>query len=378
MSDAVNRLYNHIYTNHWNGASVTGPDPGIRFNSRIGRFVKSYSNFFPWADNLTYLQGQGYWIMANWLIADLMDDVKFRDIALACSNYIVEIQRQEGYWEYPNIEWKGRVATVEGCFATLGLLESYRKSGDKIYLNAAKKWFRFLNYEIGFLKDGEYLAANYFAKPGPAVPNISAMVLNAIGKLMHLTGDNQYTKKCDAMVAWLNHVQLETGELPYIVEKTQGIKGDRRHFLCYQYNAFEFLDLLEYYRFTKDKAILPVLEKLGHYLSTGITETGSANFSCHHVVPEVTYYTTVLATALSQAEEIGLEKYTYLAERAYNRVLHLQKYDGNFQFYSQKNYIFISDRRSYPRYLSMILFHLLLEYKKLVMKQTQDALVIQQ
>ena len=46
--------------------SLSGPDPGIRFNTRVGRFVKSYFSLLPWSDNLVYMQAQGYWIFGNW------------------------------------------------------------------------------------------------------------------------------------------------------------------------------------------------------------------------------------------------------------------------------------------------------------------------
>ncbi len=369
LIDAASRLHNYINQQHWNGQSVTGADPGVRFNSRIGRFIKSSFNFLPWSDDLTYQQAQGYWIMSNWLMADIFEHSKYEEIALACSNFVLDSQRPGGHWDYPNREWKGRIATVEGCFATLGLLESYARSKQESYLDGADKWYHFLIDEIGFVKDKSFLAANYFAEPGSMVTNISAMVLHALAKFANLTGKNHYLSKCDAMVAWIKHVQMENGELPYVVEKTHGIKGDRRHFLCFQYNAFEFLDLLAYYHFTKDQAILNVLKKLANYLSIGVSDTGSAFYNCQKQNPEVTYYTAVVATALSQAEALGLADYNHLAGHAIKRVLFLQQADGNFQFYSQKNYILFSDRRSYPRYLSMILYHLLLEIQKQILKE---------
>jgi hypothetical protein len=67
----------------------------------------------------------------------------------------------------------------------------------------------------------------------------------------------------------------------------------------------------------------------------------------------------VVARALSQATAVGIADYRPLAERAYRRVLSQQQEDGGFRFYSRANYGLLSDRRSYPRYLCMILFHLL-------------------
>lgn len=56
------RLFRYLVARHWNGRLLTGPDPGVRFNARIGRFAKSYLRFYPWSDDLAYMQAQGYWI----------------------------------------------------------------------------------------------------------------------------------------------------------------------------------------------------------------------------------------------------------------------------------------------------------------------------
>ncbi len=34
-------LHRYMVGRHWTGHALVGPDPGIRFNYRIGRFVKS-------------------------------------------------------------------------------------------------------------------------------------------------------------------------------------------------------------------------------------------------------------------------------------------------------------------------------------------------
>jgi hypothetical protein len=65
-------------------------------------------------------------------------------------------------------------------------------------------------------------------------------------------------------------------------------------------------------------------------------------------------------TALRRATELDIGDYSSLADRALKRVLSQQREDGGIAFYSQGNYGFLTDRRSYPRYLSMILYHMLL------------------
>jgi hypothetical protein len=75
-------------------------------------------------------------------------------------------------------------------------------------------------------------------------------------------------------------------------------------------------------------------------------------------VPEVNYWTGALAAALREAHELQLGNYLALSERAYRYLLTRQRSDGGFDF-SKRTYGFLQDRRSYPRYLAMILCHLL-------------------
>jgi hypothetical protein len=360
LQHAATRLHHYLLKEHWNGHVLVGSDSGIRFNARIGRFIKSYLDFLPWSDRYIYLQAQGYWILNNWLMADLLDDEQCKELAQACSEYVLAEQQPEGYWEYPNPEWKDRIATVEGCFATLGLLESYCRTQQESLLTGAKKWYQYAIDKVGFQGDGSWLAINYFANvPTGMVPNNTTLALMTFARLADATQDSQYIWPCRAMVTWLSQVQLETGELPYSVGSSQG-KG-HTHYLCYQYNAFEFLDLAQYYRMTGDQAVWSVLEELAIFLSKGISESGAARYDCHCERPEVPYYTAALAAALSQATALGLGYFRPLADRAYKRILSQQRTDGQFEFFSRGNYGLLTDRGSYPRNLSMILYHLLLE-----------------
>jgi hypothetical protein len=162
------------------------------------------------------------------------------------------------------------------------------------------------------------------------------------------------------MVSFLRKYQTEEGELPYSV---LGItKQEKPHFLCQQYNAFQLMNLLDYYQITHDWAIWPVLTKLTGFVASGITATGAARYDCLHEKPEVPYYTAALGAALSQAAAAGLGNYRPLADKAFRRVLSQQSPNGSF-FYSRGNYRYLTDRRRYPRYLAMILCHLLQEVK---------------
>jgi hypothetical protein len=357
---AALRLHEYLTRAHWDGHRLVGPDVGIRFNSRIGRFIKSYLRGIPWNDDYCYLQAQGYWVLGNWQLFSLFGEEKYREIAVRCSGSILAQQREDGAWEYPNPEWRGRIATVEGTWAALGLLESYRQTGDAKLLAGAQEWHEFLVREIGFQQVGEELAANYFSgRQGSRIPNISAFVLPFLAELAEATGQEAYLEPCCGLMQFLQAAQETSGEFPYAVP---GEPGSRcwRHFQCFQYNAFQCVDLMRYYDLSGDAAARPLIRKVLSFLRRGCAEDGHSFFECGDRHREVTYHTAVLARAFAKARGMSIDGYDALAKRAYSYLLSVQRPDGGFSF-SRRDYFFLSDQRSYPRNLAMILSHLLPE-----------------
>ncbi|MBN1895390.1 hypothetical protein JW906_12895 [bacterium] len=355
------RLYDHILKCHWNGRALLGPDPGVRFQVRIWRFAKSYLRFLPWKDDRYYMQCQGYWIRNNWTLHRMTGDKRYREVALQATLSILKAQKPEGYWEYPPPSWTNRIATVEGCYAALGLLASHHE--DRRYWDAAIGWYRFLIDRIGFQELDGVKAVHYFYKRGKSmVPNNTTLVLEFLGELYAAEGNREFLRHVPELIGFLKMAQLESGEFPYAYDSPYE-KG-KIHFLCYQYNAFQFLDLFSYWQSTKDQAILPLLKKSAEYLATGIEpDSGRGKYNCSKTFPEVTYYTAVLAAALHEASLAGFGDFTGLSEKAYARVLRRQMKNGNF-VYSSRNYGVLSDHRSYPRYLNMILRHLLIRARQ--------------
>lgn len=366
LLDAAVRLHGELLARHWTGRELAGPDPGIRFNARAGRFIKSYLPAIGWKDDLTYVQTQGYWIIGNWQLHDVTSDPRYRQLALDTSHRVLELQEPAGYWPYPNPEWSGRIATVEGCFGALGLLETYMRTGDGSLLEGAIAWYRYLVDDVGFRRQpsADMLAVNYFAHgtgDGGGVPNNSTLVLWLLARLAQATEDDAYLELAAPLITWLQAVQVGSGELPYSLGKSGD--ADRLHFLCHQYNAFEFMDLVKYHEMTADGSVLPTMDSLAGFLAHGFTGDGFARYDCNNDRIEVIYYSAALAQALRQATALGFGDYGAIVERAYRRVLAHQRADGSFPFHSRANYRFLTDRRSYPRYLSMILYHLVLEHR---------------
>lgn len=354
---ATQRLHHFLVDAHWRDGSLAGPDPGVRLNARIGRFAKSYLPKAEWNDDLLYMQGQGYWILSNWEMWNRTADGAFRSIAVEASDRILAIQRPDGAWDYPNPEWKGRVATVEGCFAALALLDSFEQTSADVYLERAISWYDYLEHEIGFREQG---GVNYWAHNSGVyggVPNNTALALRTLARFAAVTGDDSYLERAPSLVHWLGSVQKETGEFPYAISEEGELT---EHFWCFNYNSFEFLDLNRYFAATQDPAVPPILEGLAQFLTSGVSSSGACRYECDSDRPTVLYYTGALALALREADALGLGEYSHLADAASQWLLDRQREDGSFEFYSAGNYGLLHDRRSYPRYLAILLNHLVM------------------
>jgi len=349
---AAKRLYEYIVETHWRDGHLIGPDPVGKIQWRITRFIRSYFPQLPNDDQYTYLQGMAYWLRANLKLGALTEQSRYFEIAAQCADYMVNAQSPDGVWLHPPIPGRrGFVSTVEGVWASLGLTSMYRASKRQQYLEAAMKWYETQVHDIGFQKAPSGLSANYYAHSQILVPNVTTMLIWLCAELFDLTGDSHYQTYIEPMIEFVGSSQLDSGELPYEYE-------NRPHFMCYQYNSFEFLDLANYYTLTNDATVLPILSKLAAYLTTGVMETGSCRYNCSRTTPEVNYWTAALAAALSRASELHLGDYTALSHRGFRHLIAQQRPDGGFDF-SRYNYRLLSDKRSYPRYLAMILYMLL-------------------
>jgi len=357
---AAERLYAHLLAHHIreDGAMV-GPDPGASLNLRVTRFVKSYLRALPWRDSLYYLQGQAYWTLDNLKMAALTGDASYKDAALRCAELVAKRQMPEGWWKYPQAEWSNRIATVEGCFGALCALFGFEASGDERLLDCARRWYRFMVEQVGFQDyDAESRAVNYFSNLGRGmVPNNSTLAMWFCAVLARAAGDTAYLEHCPAMASFLAKCQLESGELPYVIGSEQG--PGRVHYLCFQYNAFQLLDLADYYEVSADERVVPVMSKLAEFVSGGLTADGDARHHCGEDRPTVRYFGSAVSAALARASAMQLGDYWSLAARGYSRLLSLQHRDGGFD-YSLGDYGILSDRRSYPRNQAMILRHLLM------------------
>jgi len=441
------RLHGHLARRHVRAGLLMGPDPGIRLNLRLWRFAKSYLGLREGPEKHVFLQGQAYWVLANWLLHDLRlmhqahavpladgtavpdSDSVFNDQARAASEAIVHLQLAYGSWPYPLRERRHLKATIEGNWASLALLESYRWTRDEHYLRAALQWRDFLFSRIGFQSYQGTLAVNYFDQPRGNIPNNSTNTLWLLAALSELAtppakgnagqaskmfsqgsrqepagrpfGDceedsgpspstnssepdgrpldenagtskqapagrashslcpegrrAEMEEKIQGLLGFLHLAQRPNGEFPYILASPY--EKEKIHYLCYQYNAFEFLDILHFSRLRPGPQAEDLLRPLAGFLETGMDPKGFARTSCLSPNPRALYYTAAVATALWKAYTIGLLPSADRSLKSLERLLDYQRPDGSFP-YSVRDYGFLRDERSYPRYQAMILYFL--------------------
>jgi hypothetical protein len=375
LTHAAERLHAHLLKRHYSQGLVHGPDAGVRFHLRLWRFFKAALAFVPWNDDYVFLQSQGYWILSNWMLHETTGEQKYRALALESTEATLRSQQPEGFWLYPLPERKHLIATVEGNWGAIGLLATYAREPRKELLQAAVRWYDYLVGRIGFQAHAPGKAINYFDKPRGKIPNNSTEAAWLFLRLWKATGDARFVEHVDAMLDFLANAQLPTGELPYIVEGPHE-KG-RIHYLCYQYNAFQFLKLAWAAALRSDPRTRRILSALAGFLAKGVTKAGASAADCFHAKPETDYFTAVLAAALREAQKLPIAdcRLPILAdrqssivnpqsearersERCYARLLRRQRPDGSFA-YTTGDYGFLRDGRSYPRPQVMTLFHLL-------------------
>jgi hypothetical protein len=352
-------LHAYLVRRHYTQGLLHGPDPGVRFNWRLWRFAKSALDFVPWGDNYVFMQTQGNWVLANWVLFDATGNDRYRQIALEATDATLALQKPEGYWTYPLPERRHLIAALEGIWGAVALLVTYARTSRPELLQAAVRVYDFLISRIGFQKHEPGEAINYFDKPRGKVPNNSVIAVWFFLRLWQATGEERFLEHVPPLLQFVAAVQLPSGEIPYIVDSP--LEKARDHYLCFQYNAHQFIHLCRSEMLRPGAGARPILMKLWEFIRRGARPDGSCANDCATAErggPEVNYYTAALGSALHYANRMGVDPSDETAQRCFGRVLGRHGPDGNFGF-STGNYGFLRDGRSYPRYQAMILFHLL-------------------
>lgn len=353
----VRALHGYLAARHLHDGKLAGADQGVRWNIRFWRFVKSYLPALRPDERFYFLQGQAYWAFASWTLGDLTGDPAYHAAAREATRVVRETQRDDGAWAYPLPERKHLIATVEGDFGAVAMLEAYERDGDESFLRAALRWHDYLEREIGYQEHPAGLCVNYFQKPRGMVPNNTCEWIWVLGRFASATGDTRFLEKVPAMLGFLEAVMEPTGELPYELPSVHENRL-QQHYLCYQYNAFQCMKLAWYAHAHRDERARALAVRLAGYLAGGVTDSGAVRASCFKADPEVLYYADAVGMALHTVSAYGWADHRALADRTFRFVLSHQRADGGFAHFSRRDYGVLSDRNDYPRYLAMSLYHL--------------------
>jgi len=359
LLNSAQRLHAYLLRRHYDRGLLHGPDSGVRFNLRVWRFLRSALDFLPWRDNYLFTQTQQYWVFANWLLFAATGEARYRALALESTEATLALETPEGSWAYPLPERRHLIATLEGICGAGALLASFAREPRAEFQDGAVRAYDFIVKRIGFQDHPCGKAINYFDRPRGKVPNNSVIAAWFFLRLWKATADARYLEYVKPLRDFIEAVQLSTGEIPYIVASLY--ERARRHYLCFQYNAYEFLHLAWSSRLKPDIGWQNIMARLARFLQTGIKSTGACAFDCSSVArggPEVDYYTAAMGAAMYEGAKLGLVENAALSEACYTRVLEHQRPDGGFP-HSRGDYGFLRDERSYPRPQAMTLFHLL-------------------
>lgn len=354
---AAAALHAYLGGNHLHMGRLAGADQGVRWNIRVWRFLKSYLPMLRPEERYYFLQGQAYWALASWTLGDLTGDPAYQRAAESATRAILETQRPDGSWAYPLPERRHLVATVEGDFGAVALIEAFERSGDRTLLDGALRWHAYVEREIGYQSHPAGLCVNYFQKPRGLVPNNTCEWIWVLGRLALASGDERYLNKVPEMLGFLEAVMLPTGELPYELPGAHEPRL-RVHYLCYQYNAFQCMKLAWHASLHGDELARTLALRVARYIATGVLESGAVRASCQRRKPEVLYYADAVGMALHTVTSLGWADYGQLADRTFRFVLSRQRANGALQYFSRGDYGVLQDRNDYPRYLAMTLYHL--------------------
>ncbi|MGH9403350.1 MAG: hypothetical protein ACRD2P_14720 [Terriglobia bacterium] len=359
LLDSAQKLYHFLERRHLSGGLLRGPDPGVRFNLRAWRFLKSAFPFLSRKDDYVFTQTQGYWALSNWMLHDMTGERRYREVAMRCAEAVLRMETAQGAWLYPLPERKRLIATLESMWGASVLLAAHAREAHTELLEGSIRACHFITAHIGFQPHDGAEAINYFDQPRGKVPNNSVTAVWFFLRMWKATGDQRFLAHVPALVRFVEAAQLPTGEIPYIVEGPN--ERARAHYLCFQYNAFQFLYMAWAEEIAPETWSRSALANLARFLQGGVRASGACASACAAPTsggPEVDYYTAALGAALHEAWRRGFCVDGELSQRCFARALARQKPNGGFGF-STGDYGFLRDNLSYPRQQAMTLFHLL-------------------
>lgn len=363
MLTAVEQISDSIEKYRANNGCIQEAAMGVGLNGRMVRLINNGLYFLklPILFKSTTAACNGNVALMNIKLFEKNDQEEYGDRARKSLDWILSTQTQQGYWYYNIPGWKNKISVVDGDTAALALLKGYKVLNNRDYLDAALKWCNnILTNKSYTITPKGGLSFNYFINGGKTAftPNATTITLRALGGAYQVTQEEKYLKLVPKAIEFLNNSQLPSGELRYNIYK--------EHYSCPQYNAFEFIDLYDYYKATNDDGVTKLMKDLIEYLIPKVNDDGSVPFGCFHEQPLIYYHSAVVGAALASGYELNGKRICLKnADKCINFVLSHQNKDGTISYGRKALLKIFNDNVLYPRPTAYIGYHLLIIWEQL-------------
>lgn len=356
MLESIEKLSDAIEQYRTTNGSIKEPAMGIGLKGRIFRVFNNitYSLKMSLLFKSTTAACNGYVALMNLKLYKNTKLKRYSQRAIKSLDWIVKTQSKRGFWYYNIPGWKNKIALVDGDTAALALFNGYLLLKNSNYLKSALKWCDLIiSRKCYNLTSKKGLCFNYFINEEKTslTPNVTTFALRVLGNAYQITRDNKYIKLTPKAIKFLKKSQLSSGELRYNV--------DKEHYRCPQYNAFEFLDLNDYYECTNDKTVINMMKKIIEYLIPKVNIDGSVPFSCNKKLPLIYYHSTVVGAALAVGYKlINKDICLQNALKCAKFVTTHQLSDGAIPYGKKTLLKIFNEKISYPRVTAFIGYHL--------------------
>lgn len=284
---------------------------------------------------------------------------------------ILITMKSKGYsgacWGY-NFDWQARgglffkantPTVVATTYAAYGLFDAYEATGVKKYLDVALDSVNFVLKDLkrDYRSSGSFLFSYSVGFGNNTVYNASLLGSKLLAKAFSYNNNNKLLEVAKGSVDAAIEAQLEDGSWVYGELKIQSWK-DSYH------TGFNLESLNEYYKFSKDEDVIPVIKKgFNYYINNFFTDSGIPKYYHNNIYPIDIHSPAQLIVTL-----VNLEKFIenrILANKVITWTIK-NMYDEKGYFYYQKKKYFKS-KIPYMRWSQAWMMHsmILLNISKL-------------
>ena len=287
-------------------------------------------------------------------LCEILITMKSRGYSGACWGYNFDWQARGGLF------FKANTPTVVATtYAAYGLFDAYEATGVKKYLDVALDSVNFVLKDLkrDYRSSGSFLFSYSVGFGNNTVYNASLLGSKLLAKAFSYNNNNKLLEVAKGSVDAVIEAQLEDGSWVYGELKIQSWK-DSYH------TGFNLESLNEYYKFSKDEDVIPVIKKgFNYYINNFFTDSGIPKYYHNNIYPIDIHSPAQLIVTL-----VNLEKFIenrILANKVITWTIK-NMYDEKGYFYYQKKKYFKS-KIPYMRWSQAWMMHsmILLNISKL-------------